>query len=100
MIAAPSATEIEQPTLVREVQHNNIGNDDGYQFAYEQSDGQKRQETAEWVQPRSADQSGFLRVTGSYSYYNPHDGQTYLVEYTADENGFHPRGAHILVPEQ
>lgn len=97
-MAAPQgkvATPYQEVTLLRELQHNNIGTDSGYEFAYEQSDGQKRQERAELIAPRSVDEEPILRVQGSYSYYNPYDGQTYIVEYTADENGFHPRGAHL-----
>ncbi|CAB0034646.1 unnamed protein product [Trichogramma brassicae] len=80
--------------LVRETPSDNIGVD-GYQFAYELSDGQTRQEKAEFIAPRNANEEGILRVTGSYSYYNPYDGQTYTVTYVADENGFRPTGAHL-----
>lgn len=33
-------------------------------------------------------------ITGFYSYIGP-DGVEYKVEYTADENGFHPTGDHL-----
>ena len=33
---------------------------------------------------------------GSYRYTSP-EGNTYQVEYTADENGFHAEGAHFPV---
>lgn len=51
-----------------------------------------------------ADESGELRQggaegaylvkRGSYSF-TGQDGVTYTINYTADENGFHPEGAHI-----
>lgn len=36
-------------------------------------------------------------VSGSYSYTGP-DGVQYSVTYTADEQGFHPQGAHLPTP--
>lgn len=36
-------------------------------------------------------------VSGSFSYTGP-DGVQYSVRYTADENGFHPEGAHLPTP--
>lgn len=43
--------------------------------------------------PRSYDFS----LQGSYSYINP-DGETVLVNYTADENGFQVSGDHLPTP--
>ena len=36
-------------------------------------------------------------VSGSYSYTGP-DGVQYSITYTADEEGFHPQGAHLPTP--
>lgn len=39
----------------------------------------------------------FESVSGSFSYTGP-DGVQYSITYTADENGFHPQGAHLPTP--
>jgi len=36
-------------------------------------------------------------VSGSFSYTGS-DGAQYSISYTADENGFHPQGAHLPTP--
>lgn len=61
-------------------------------FRYETSDGQYREETAHVLHRK--DKDPILVVTGSYSYVGP-DGQTYKVQYVADDNGFRPQGDHI-----
>ncbi|XP_017785731.1 PREDICTED: flexible cuticle protein 12-like [Nicrophorus vespilloides] len=59
----------------------------GYTYTFESEDGIEKEETAEIVNEGRDDQ--FIKVIGSYSYIGD-DGKTYLVTYTADENGFHP----------
>lgn len=72
--------------LLREAPSNNIGLD-GYQFGYELSDGQRREEQAQ-VEFRSAKpEDAVLRVRGSYSWVDS-TGKTWLINYTADENGY------------
>ncbi|GAB1861530.1 Flexible cuticle protein 12 [Camponotus japonicus] len=73
-------------TIVKQEEVNNIGVG-GYRFSYEQSDGQKREETAELKNEGTDNEA--LSVVGSFSFIAP-DGHTYKVDYTADETGFHP----------
>lgn len=54
---------------------------------YEQSDGSRRQEKGELR--NAGAENEFVAVSGSYSFLAP-DGIIYSVNYTADENGFHP----------
>ncbi|XP_035914183.1 endocuticle structural glycoprotein ABD-5-like [Anopheles stephensi] len=74
---------------VQLVQFTNDNNVDGsYNFAYEQSDGQKREEKGELKPVEGADEPA-LSVTGSYEYTDP-NGQRYRVDYVADERGYRP----------
>ena len=81
-VAAPQA----EVTIVRQEESNNIGVG-GYHFSYEQSDGQKREETAELKDEGTENEA--LSIVGSFSFVGP-DGKTYKVDYTADKDGFHP----------
>ncbi|XP_014204519.1 flexible cuticle protein 12 [Copidosoma floridanum] len=99
-MAAPQFAQQQQRVqpdvyLLKETPSNNIGID-GYTFGFEQSDGQKREESAqvEFRGPKPED--AIIRVRGSFSYVAP-DGNTYTVSYIADENGFQPQGAHLPV---
>lgn len=89
-----------QAYLVKEEPSNNIGLGN-YNFAYEQSDGQTRQETAEVERVRAArsgeEDSAILRVRGSFGWVDPATGQNYQVTYVADENGYQAQGAHLPV---
>lgn len=59
----------------------------------ETSDGKKHDEEGHLKNPEAGEEAN-LSVTGSFSYVGD-DGQTYQVNYVADENGFQPEGAHI-----
>jgi len=59
--------------IVKQEEVNNIGVG-GYRFSYEQSDGQKREETAELKNEGTENEA--LSVTGSFSFIAP-DGNTY-----------------------
>ncbi|XP_018307057.1 cuticular protein 28 [Mycetomoellerius zeteki] len=85
VLAAPQSNP-NDITIVNQEEVNNIGVG-GYHFSYEQSDGQKREETAELKNEGTENEA--LSVVGSFSFIAP-DGHTYRVDYTADENGFHP----------
>ncbi|XP_035914181.1 endocuticle structural glycoprotein SgAbd-5-like [Anopheles stephensi] len=63
--------------------------DGSYKFFYEQSDGQKREETAELKASAADPEVQAISVSGSYEY-TDNDGKRYLVTYTADENGYRP----------
>ena len=63
-------------------------------YRFEQSDGQKRQEEA--VVNNLGSENESISVRGSFSFVGD-DGQTYTVNYIADENGFQPSAPHIPV---
>ena len=79
VLAAPPAADV---TVLR----SDFNNDPqtGYNFAFEQSDGQTRDETGEVRNLGAEDE--FVAVRGSFTFVAD-DGQTYTVNYVADENG-------------
>ncbi|XP_020289300.1 flexible cuticle protein 12-like [Pseudomyrmex gracilis] len=92
-LAAPQGRQDNsQIVLVKETPLDNIGID-GYQYAYELSNGQSHQESAQLQNAGQENES--LVVRGSYTYVDPETNVRYTVNYTADENGFHPEGAHL-----
>uniref|UniRef100_A0A336LX70 CSON006907 protein n=1 Tax=Culicoides sonorensis TaxID=179676 RepID=A0A336LX70_CULSO len=80
-----------QNAQILKYESDNIGID-GYRFAYETSDGQTREEEAQLNNVGQENEA--ISVRGSYSFVAP-DGQTYTINFVADENGFQPEGAHI-----
>jgi hypothetical protein len=60
-----------------------------FSYSFETSDGSKRTEEASLVGEN-------LSVKGSFQYVAA-DGETYKVNFVADENGYRPEGAHIPV---
>jgi Insect cuticle protein len=60
----------------------------------ETSDGFKHEQSG--VLNNVGSDAESLAVKGSYSFVGD-DGQTYTVDFTADENGFQPSGAHLPV---
>ncbi|KAH8408251.1 hypothetical protein KR215_001027 [Drosophila sulfurigaster] len=64
---------------------------DGYNFAFETSDGTDIQSQGE-LKPVEKEEA--LVVRGSYKWVDP-EGQTHVINYVADENGYQPQGADI-----
>ncbi|XP_055373466.1 endocuticle structural protein SgAbd-6-like [Condylostylus longicornis] len=88
-LAAPLDSPQEAQVLKSEF--DNIGVD-GYKFAFETSDGTSRQEQAE-LKNVGTEEEG-ISVRGSVSWVDA-DGQTYSLNYVADENGYQPQGDHL-----
>lgn len=65
---------------------------EGYKFVVETSDGKLHQEEGQ-LKDVGTDHEAMV-VRGTFSYVGD-DGQTYTVNYVADENGFQPEGAHL-----
>ncbi|KAH8366114.1 hypothetical protein KR093_009206 [Drosophila rubida] len=65
---------------------------EGYKFAVETSDGKSHQEEGQLKHVGTDHEA--IAVRGSYTYLSD-DGQTYTVNYVADETGFHPEGEHL-----
>uniref|UniRef100_A0A0K8W124 Endocuticle structural protein SgAbd-6 n=1 Tax=Bactrocera latifrons TaxID=174628 RepID=A0A0K8W124_BACLA len=77
-----------------DVQIINYSNDNeganGYNFAFETSDGVTRKETA------TVKHAGAISVEGTVSWTGP-DGVQYTLNYVADEHGFQAQGTHLPV---
>lgn len=63
-----------------------------FSHRYETSDGINRQEQAE-LKNAGTDHAA-LAVRGTIQWVAP-DGQTYSLNYVADENGYQPEGVHL-----
>lgn len=62
------------------------GTDGSYHYSFETSNGISEQHVSKGAE-----------IIGKSSYISP-EGQTILLRYTADENGFHPQGDHLPTP--
>ncbi|CAH0558129.1 unnamed protein product [Brassicogethes aeneus] len=89
-LSAPQGQDKDATIVKSEMENIGI---DGFNWAYETSNGISAQETGELKNAGTENES--ISVKGSYKYVGP-DGQTYEVTYIADENGFQPQGAHLL----
>ncbi|XP_039485130.2 larval cuticle protein 65Ag1-like isoform X1 [Drosophila santomea] len=95
VFAALFAVVLAAPTSDADVTILRLESDvqpEGYNFALETSDGKKHEEQGQLKNAGTEDEA--IVVRGSYSFVAD-DGQTYTVNYVADENGFQPEGAHL-----
>ncbi|XP_070496687.1 endocuticle structural glycoprotein SgAbd-5-like [Chironomus tepperi] len=85
-IAAPQQP-VETLKFVNDIQEG------GYNFLYETSDGQKRDETGQLKDAPPTPENPnnkVIDIFGSYEFTSP-EGRTYRVEYTSGVNGFLPK---------
>ncbi|KAH8397414.1 hypothetical protein KR222_003148, partial [Zaprionus bogoriensis] len=66
---------------------SDIKEDGSYAYQYQTSNGIAQQEQG----------VGGQYASGSSAYYSP-EGELVQLSYTADENGYHPQGAHLPTP--
>uniref|UniRef100_A0A905IXR1 Cuticle protein n=1 Tax=Musca domestica TaxID=7370 RepID=A0A905IXR1_MUSDO len=85
-LAAPAEVEILKS-------ESDVG-PESFQYAYATSDGQEAEAQGQLKNVGSEDEATSVR--GPFSFVAD-DGQTYTVNYVADENGFQPQGAHLPV---
>lgn len=90
VIAAALASDLDTTVLKSESQVNI----DGYNFAYETSDGVAREESA--LLKNVGTEQEALVVRGSIQWTAP-NGEQFNLRYVADENGYQPEAAHLPV---
>ncbi|XP_039759608.1 uncharacterized protein LOC120633465 [Pararge aegeria] len=76
--------EFDRKALI--INYGQTINPDGYAYGYDTSNGIRAEE--------EGTATNGVKAKGSYSYIGD-DGNVYEVTYTADENGFLPKGAHL-----
>lgn len=91
-VTSVAVTHQPEAVLVKETPSDNVGLG-GYNYGYQLSDGQTKEETAELVSGGTDGQ--FLKVRGSFQFVDPITNVAYTVSYIADENGFQPQGEHL-----
>ncbi|XP_017785768.1 PREDICTED: endocuticle structural glycoprotein SgAbd-1-like [Nicrophorus vespilloides] len=87
----PAQQPGQQIAIVR--QDSTLNPDGSYQWNYETANGIAAQEQG--AQKAVGNEAG-TAAQGSFSYTSP-DGTPISLQYTADENGFQPQGAHLPV---
>ncbi|XP_019895411.2 larval cuticle protein 65Ag1-like [Musca domestica] len=94
VFAALFALALAAPADVEIVRSDSDVGPESFQYAFETSDGTKAEAQGQLNNAGSEQEA--IAVRGSFSFVAD-DGQTYTVNYVADENGFQPQGAHLPV---
>jgi len=68
--------------------------DGSYKFNVETSDGFKREEEGT-LKDLGGEEGPAIVTRGSFSWTDPESGQTYTINFIADENGYQPTGDHL-----
>jgi hypothetical protein len=99
-LVAVAVAQHQVPAILRQAQ--DISPEGSYNYAYETENGIAASEQGS-PQPLGPKGEPVVIAQGQFQYTAP-DGTPIAVEYSADENGFHPQGAHLpiapAVPEQ
>ncbi|XP_061394845.1 larval cuticle protein 65Ag1-like [Musca vetustissima] len=94
VFAAVFALALAAPADVEIVRSESEVGPESFKYVSETSDGTQVQ--AEGQLNNIGTEQEAIAVRGSFSFVAD-DGQTYTVNYVADENGFQPQGAHLPV---
>ncbi|EZA58815.1 hypothetical protein DMN91_009093 [Ooceraea biroi] len=101
LVAVAVAQHQQQPVAILR-QAQDISPEGSYNYAYETEDGIAVSEQGS-PQPLGPKGEAVVTAQGQFQYTAP-DGTPIAVQYSADETGFHPQGAHLpvapAVPEQ
>lgn len=89
-LGAPQAPAPSQPIpIVKD--DSQVNGDGSYSYAYETGNGISADEKGEL---KKVGEVEAINVQGEFKYPGE-NGETISLTYTADENGFHPSGAHL-----
>ncbi|XP_013116553.1 larval cuticle protein 65Ag1-like [Stomoxys calcitrans] len=88
------AIALAAPAEVAIVKSESDVGPDSFSYAYETSDGTKSEASGNVIHAGTEEEG--IAIKGSFSFVAD-DGQTYTVNYIADDNGFQPQGAHLPV---
>ncbi|XP_026276122.1 larval cuticle protein 65Ag1-like [Frankliniella occidentalis] len=94
-LVALSAAQLQKEPIAIVKLSSDVQPDGGFVYEYETANGIKAEARG---QPSAAGPEGpAIAVQGQFAYVAD-DGQTYSVQYVADENGYQPQGAHLPTP--
>ncbi|KAF0308278.1 Larval cuticle protein 65Ag2 [Amphibalanus amphitrite] len=85
----------EQPAVILLRQSFDQDLAGNYQYSYQLSNGQQVEEAGR-IQPGTQPETGTIDQLGHFEYVSD-DGNTYRVDYLANEGGFQPQAVHLPV---